>query len=86
MENLSYTKENIQELLAWAEKMLETGNYPKEKFMLDSSTAIFDGKLYLTNMIAMISSNWENKTYHPVVHQLEVYREKWEKSQSDQAE
>ncbi len=54
--------------------------------MLDSSTAIFDGKLYLTNMIAMISNNWENKTYHPVVHQLEVYREKWEKSQSAQAE
>ncbi len=62
MENLSYTKENIQELLSWAEKMLETENYPKEKFMLDSSTAIFDGKLYLTNMIAMISNNWENKT------------------------
>jgi len=86
MKNISYTNENIQELLAWAKKMLETENYPKEKFMIDQSTTIFDGKLYLANMIAIISSNWENRTYNPVIHQFEMFREKWEKSQAVQTE
>lgn len=78
MAQHTYDEESVQELLGWAKKMLETKNYPTEKYQLNGCTSIIDGKLYLESLISMISRNWENPTFHPTIEQLWEYREKWE--------
>lgn len=78
MDQHIYENESVQELLVWAKKMLETKNYPTEKYHINKCTAILDGKLYLESLIAVISRNWENPTFHPTIEQLWEYRQKWE--------
>lgn len=78
MAQHTYDEESVQELLGWAKKMLETKNYPTEKYQVNACTSIIDGKLYLESLISMISKNWENPTFHPTIEQLWEYREKWE--------
>ena len=74
----TYDEESVQELLGWAKKMIETKNYPTEKYQVNACTSIIDSKLYLESLISMISTNWENPTFHPTIEQLWEYREKWE--------
>lgn len=74
----TYDSESVQELIGWAKKMLETENYPMEKYQINKCTSIINGKLYLTSLITMISRNWENPSFHPTIEQLWEYREKWE--------
>ena len=62
MAQHTYDEESVQELLGWAQKMLETKNYPTEKYQVNACTSIIDGKLYLESLISMISKNWENPT------------------------
>ena len=45
-------------------------------------TTIIDGKSYLESLIAMISRNWENPTFHPTIEQLWEFREKWENKEA----
>lgn len=78
MDQHIYENESVQELLVWAKKMLETKNYPTEKYHINKCTTIIDGKLYLEALIAVISRNWENPTFHPTIEQLWEYRQKWE--------
>ena len=78
MAQHTYDEESVQELLGWAKKMIETKNYPTEKYQVNACTSIIDGKLYLESLISMISKNWENPTFHPTIVQLWEYREKWE--------
>lgn len=78
MDQHIYENESVQELLVWAKKMLETKNYPTEKYHINKCTTIIDGKLYLEALIAVISKNWENPTFHPTIEQLWEYRQKWE--------
>ena len=78
MEQHTYDNESVQELLDWAKKMVETNNYPTERFKINKCTTIIDGKHYLETLIAMISRNWENPTFHPTIEQLWEFREKWE--------
>lgn len=78
MAQHTYDSESVHELLEWAEKMLETQSYPKEKYQIDKCTVINDCKFYLESLRAMISRNWENPTFHPTIEQLWRYREKWE--------
>ena len=78
MAQHTYDEESVQELLGWAKKMLETKNYPTEKYQVNACISIIDGKLYLESLISMISKNWENPTFHPTIEQLWEYREKWE--------
>lgn len=78
MEQHKYDNESVQELLEWAKKMLKTKNYSAGEFPIDQCTVIIDCKLFLESLIAMISRNWENSTFHPTIEQLWKYREKWE--------
>ena len=78
MAQHTYDNESVQELIGWAKKMLEPKNYPTEKYQINKCTSIINGKLYLESLIAMISRNWENPTFHSTIEQLWEYREKWE--------
>lgn len=78
MAQYTYDNETVQELLDWTKKMLETKNYPTEKYQLNVCTTIIDGKQYLESLSAMIARNWENSTFHPIIDQLREFREKWE--------
>ena len=78
MTQHTYDNESVQELLNWAKKMLETKNYPTEKYELNKCTTIINGKTYLESLVAMIGRNWENPTFHPTIDQLWEFREKWE--------
>lgn len=78
MEQHTYDNESVQELLGWAKKMLETKNYPTEKYQIDKCTVIIDCKAYLESLIAVIARNWENPTFHPSIDQLWQFRRKWE--------
>ena len=60
MAQHTYDNEAVQELLNWAKKMIETKNYPTERYQVNKCTTIIDGKSYLESLIAMISRNWEN--------------------------
>ena len=78
MTQHTYDNESVQELLNWAKKMLETKNYPTEKYELNKCTTIINGKTYLESLVAMIGRNWEDPTFHPTIDQLWEFREKWE--------
>lgn len=83
MAQHTYDNDTVQELLAWAKKMLETKNYPTEKYQLNVCTTIIDGKQYLESLTAMIARNWENSTFHPIIDQLWEFREKWENKEGN---
>ena len=72
MAQHTYDNEAVQELLNWAKKMIETKNYPTERYQVNKCTTIIDGKSYLESLIAMISRNWENPTFHPTNEALIV--------------
>ena len=38
MEQHTYDNESVQELLDWAKKMVETNNYPTERFKINKCT------------------------------------------------
>ena len=78
MAQHTYDNESVQELLNWAKKMLETKNYPTEKYQLNKCTTIIDSKQNLESLSAMIDRNWENPTFYPIIEQLWEFREKWE--------
>lgn len=82
MEQHTYDSESVQELLDWAKKMIETKNYPTEKYQIDKCTTIIDGKSYLESLVAMITRNWENSTFHPIIKQLREFRRQWENKES----
>lgn len=78
MAQHTYDEESVQELLAWAQKMIETQNYPTERFQINKCTTIVDGRSYLESLMIMISKNWENSTFYPTIEQLWEYRKLWE--------
>ena len=78
MAQHTYNNESVQELLDWAKKKLETKDYSTEKFEINKCTTVINSKLYLESLIAMISRNWENPTFHSTIEQLWEYKEKWE--------
>ena len=69
----TYDEESVQELLGWAKKMIETKNYPTEKYQVNACTSIIDSKLYLESLISMISKNWENPTFHPTIETATIF-------------
>lgn len=71
-------KKSVQELLAGQKKMIETKNYPTEKYQVNACTSIIDGKLYLESLISMISKTGKIRLFIPTIEQLWEYREKWE--------
>ena len=44
MEQHTYDNESVQELLDWAKKMVETNNYPTERFKINKCTTIIEDR------------------------------------------
>ena len=42
MAQHTYDNEAVQELLNWAKKMIETKNYPTERYQVNQCTTIID--------------------------------------------
>lgn len=78
MAEQSYDEEAVQELLSWAQETLKNKVYPQGRFQVNKSTTILDCGKYLESMIAVISRNWENPTFHPTIGQLREFRKKIE--------
>ncbi|RGY28200.1 MULTISPECIES: DUF6965 family protein [Bacteroides] len=77
-EEKKYDHDSIQELLGWAKETLKNKSYPDGRYQVNKSTTILDCGKYLESMIAMISRNWENPTFHPTIGQLREFRMKIE--------
>ena len=75
-EEKKYDHDSVQELLGWAKETLSNKSYPKGEFQINQCTKTFDCGKYLESMIAVISKNWENSTFHPTIDQLRFFREK----------
>lgn len=71
-----YDYEAVKELLDWAQGLLDSKKYPSGKFKLSSCATITGCGMFLGSMISMVSRNWENPTFYPVVDQLRTFREK----------
>lgn len=46
MAQHTYDEESVHDAVGLAKKMLETKNYPTEKYQVNECTSIIDGKLY----------------------------------------
>lgn len=75
-EENKYDHDSVQELLAWAQEVLNSKAFPVGECQLNKSTKILDCGKYLESMISMISKNWENPTFHSTIDQLREFREK----------
>ena len=70
----TYNQESVQEILSWAQKILENKAYPKGNIQLDKSTKILDCGSFLCTMIQMVSKNWENPTFNTAIDQLREFK------------
>lgn len=75
MEQHTYDNESVQELLDWAKKWLRLIITRQRDFRSISVQQLLMAKHYLETLIAMISRNWENPTFHPTIEQLWEFRE-----------
>lgn len=73
-----YNHDSVQELLAWAQGLLNNKAYPPGEYQLNKSTKILDCGKYLESMISMISRNWENPNFYPTIDQLREFKSKLE--------
>ncbi|GAE84288.1 DUF6965 family protein [Bacteroides reticulotermitis] len=78
MELHSYDEESVKGLLDWAQDLLDSQKYPTGKFTMNKCTVILDCKHFLVSMIAMITRNWENPTFHPTIEELWEFRKQYE--------
>lgn len=78
MVEQKYDHDSVQELLTWAKETLKNKSYPSGRYQVNKSTTILDCGKYLESMIAVISRNWENSTFHPIIEQLREFRKKIE--------
>ena len=70
----TYNQESVQEILSWAQKILENKAYPKGNIQLNKSTKILDFGSFLSTMIQMVSKNWENPTFNTAIDQLREFK------------
>ena len=70
----TYNQESVQEILSWAQKILENKAYPKGNIQLNKSTKILDCGSFLSTMIQMVSKNWENPTFNTAIDQLREFK------------
>ena len=70
----TYNQESVQEILSWAQKILENKAYPKGNIQLNKSTKILDCGSFLRTMIQMVSKNWENPTFNTAIDQLREFK------------
>ena len=70
----TYNQESVQEILSWAQKILENKAYPKGNIQLNKSTKILDCRSFLSTMIQMVSKNWENPTFNTAIDQLREFK------------
>ena len=67
----TYNQESVQEILSWAQKILENKAYPKGNIQLNK---ILDCGSFLSTMIQMVSKNWENPTFNTAIDQLREFK------------
>ena len=60
MAQHTYDNEAVQELLNWAKKMIETKNYPTERYQVNKCTTIIDGKSYLESFQKLGESDFSS--------------------------
>ena len=70
----TYNQESVQEILSWAQKILENKAYPKGNIQLNKSTKILDCGSFLSTMIQMVSKIWENPTFNTAIDQLREFK------------
>ena len=70
----TYNQESVQEILSWAQRILENKAYPKGNIQLNKSTKILDCGSFLSTMIQMVSKNWENPTFNTAIDQLREFK------------
>ena len=70
----TYNQESVQEILSWAQKILENKAYTKGNIQLNKSTKILDCGSFLSTMIQMVSKNWENPTFNTAIDQLREFK------------
>ena len=70
----TYNQESVQEILSWAQKILENKAYPKGNIQLNKSTKILDCGSFLSTMIQTVSKNWENPTFNTAIDQLREFK------------
>ena len=70
----TYNQESVQEILSWAQKILENKAYPKGNIQLNKSTKILDCGSFLSTMIQMVSKNRENPTFNTAIDQLREFK------------
>ena len=70
----TYNQESVQEILSWAQKILENKAYPKGNIQLNKSTKILDCGSFLSTMIQMVSKKWENPTFNTAIDQLREFK------------
>ena len=70
----TYNQESVQEILSWAQKILENKAYPKGNIQLNKSTKSLDCGSFLSTMIQMVSKNWENPTFNTAIDQLREFK------------
>ena len=70
----TYNQESVQEILSWAQKILENKAHPKGNIQLNKSTKILDCGSFLSTMIQMVSKNWENPTFNTAIDQLREFK------------
>ena len=70
----TYNQESVQEILSWAQKILENKAYPKGNIQRNKSTKILDCGSFLSTMIQMVSKNWENPTFNTAIDQLREFK------------
>lgn len=75
---MAYNYDSVQELLSWARNMLQDRSYPPAPYFLSRSIKILDCAQFLESLISIISSHWENPTFHPAINQLQEFRGKVE--------
>lgn len=76
---MTYNYDSVQELLTWADDMLQNKSYPPAPYYLSQSIKILDCAQFLESLISIISSHCENPTFHPAINQLQEFRDKVER-------
>lgn len=65
-------------MITWAQETLNNKTYPAGEYQVNKCAKILDCVKYLEAMVAMISKNWENPTFHPTIDLLREFRSQLE--------
>lgn len=67
MEDYKYDRVSVQELLAWAKKILEDNSLPEDRFVMNQSCTMTNCRFFVESSISMMESHGDNPTYFPYI-------------------